>query len=204
MGFFGKKKEKEGGEMKKEPSKLVRALSRKKTDTGSKELSRNASSKSGAKMRHLSRKNSSTTGFGKAVTPNRVEKTRNEWKEALSKQEFNTLRRHMMEKPYEGKYVQYRPAPGVESIFFCKGCDSPVFSGRYICDPINGWLCFSLSIPGAVEPKLEEVGGMSRIEVICKGCDGFLGVDNNANLDINSCCVELRELGKEEYEMLLG
>mmetsp|Transcript_9141 Transcript_9141/g.19356 ORF Transcript_9141/g.19356 Transcript_9141/m.19356 type:complete len:204 (-) Transcript_9141:681-1292(-) len=203
MSFF-RAKSKKGEKLDSTPSKgggLLRGLSRKKVDGEG-----GGKSGEGGLLRSLTRGKSNRNAdgsTGKQMNPDRVEKTKEEWKGCLTRGEYNVLRRHMMEKPYGGKYVKYSPPKGTEALFFCKGCDAPVFSGRQIIEPENGWLSFTTALPGATDKSFADVGGMSRMEVVCKGCDGFLGLVNR-NLDINSAAVELREIGKQEYDILLG
>lgn len=207
MSFFRAK----SGKVAREPSEakpaggIIRALSRKRVEkTESADGGGGAPPAAGGPglLRQLTR-GKSDRGQGKVVTPNRVEKTNPEWKQCLSRSEYNVLRKHYMEKPFNGKYVTYKVPEGREAIFFCKGCDSPVFSGRKI-DPINaGWITFSDAIPGTVDKTLNDVGGASRLELVCKGCDGFLGI-MDSTMTVNSEAIQLREIGKEEYELLLG
>mmetsp|Transcript_3813 Transcript_3813/g.6859 ORF Transcript_3813/g.6859 Transcript_3813/m.6859 type:complete len:248 (+) Transcript_3813:177-920(+) len=139
----------------------------------------------------------------KSITPHRVEKTNHEWRKALPRPQYVILRKRLMEKPYTGKYVDYLPPADKEAIFFCMACDTPVFSGKEKVQSENGWASFGKPIPGAITQKYAEVNGLNRLEIVCNGCDGFLGLVNR-NMDVNSEVLQLREISKDDYKMLFN
>ncbi|KAA8496644.1 Peptide methionine sulfoxide reductase B5 [Porphyridium purpureum] len=212
MSFFRAKNKSKDPVVAKTPeeepapkSGLLRNLSRKKTgDVKSSDslIKRSSSAKSGSgPSRGLSR--SGSKNLERTLTPDRVEKTNSEWKKTLKPQEYNVLRKKIMEKPYEGDFVYYQVPKNMEAIFFCKGCDTPVFTGRALRTTAEGWATFERSIPGTVEQSLEDFKNGSRLELLCKGCDGFLGIVNQF-LEVNSAVLQVRELSKEEYKLILG
>lgn len=124
-----------------------------------------------------------------------VSKTEEQWREELSPDQFEVLRRKATEAPFTGKYVDTKD----DGTYKCAGCGAELFGSDTKFDSGSGW-------PSFTEPKnLENVElhedrshFMVRTEVVCKKCGGHLGHvfddgpgPNGKRFCINSCALEL-------------
>tara|TARA_B100002051_G_C16670281_1_gene604134 strand:+ start:172 stop:570 length:399 start_codon:yes stop_codon:yes gene_type:complete len=95
-----------------------------------------------------------------------------EWKNKLSPEEFEVLRNKGTERPFSGKYVDYK-TPGT---YNCAACDSELFSSETKFNSGTGWPSFFKPISeGKILSKEDRSHGMIRNEVICKNCGSHLG-----------------------------
>ncbi len=102
----------------------------------------------------------------------KVQKTEAEWKEELSAEEFEVLRKAGTERPFTGKYWDNKQ----EGIYACAGCNNVLFASDTKFKSGTGWPSFytvasDTSVLGATDNSY----GMSRTEVICAKCGGHLG-----------------------------
>ena len=125
-----------------------------------------------------------------------VEKTDEQWREELTPEQYEVLRRAATERAFTGKYVSTK----ADGTYRCAGCGNELFASDTKFDSGSGW-------PSFTEPKnLENVQlkedrshGMVRVEVTCANCGGHLGhVFDDGPQDrggkrfcINSCALEL-------------
>jgi peptide-methionine (R)-S-oxide reductase len=102
----------------------------------------------------------------------KVEKTDREWREQLTREQYEILRERSTERAFTGEYWDER-APGV---YRCRGCGTPLFSSDTKYDSGSGWPSFTDSIEDG-NVRLEEDRGLfrRRTEVLCASCDGHLG-----------------------------
>ena len=100
-----------------------------------------------------------------------VTKTEQEWKETLTPEQFNVLRKHGTERagtsPLDKQYG--------EGIYTCAGCGQPLFTSETKYDSRTGWPSFYQPIEGAIETSIDRSLFMTRIEVHCSRCGGHLG-----------------------------
>ena len=102
----------------------------------------------------------------------KVKRTENEWKEALTKDQFIVLRQKGTEAPFTGEYYDNKE----NGIYFCAACGQELFSSDSKFDSGTGW-------PSFTEPNQQEnvvlkednSHGMKRTEVLCSSCGGHLG-----------------------------
>jgi len=110
-----------------------------------------------------------------------VEKTDAEWKNELSPEQYNVLRKKGTEAPFTGEYDSTFD-PGTYS---CAACGTELFDSEKKFDAHCGWPSFYDAKPGAVEFHTDDSLGMSRTEVTCATCGGHLGhVFEGEGLDI--------------------
>ena len=124
-----------------------------------------------------------------------VSKTDEEWRQELSPEQYEILRRKGTERPFTGKYVNVKD----KGMYRCAACGAELFSSDTKFDSGTGW-------PSFYEPaNLENVElhedrshGMVRIEVTCKRCGGHLGhvfddgpAPTGQRYCINSCSLDL-------------
>ncbi len=100
-----------------------------------------------------------------------VTKTDQEWKEILTPEQFNVLRKHGTERagtsPLDKQYG--------EGIYECAGCGQPLFTSETKYNSGTGWPSFYQPIEGAIETSIDRSLFMTRIEVHCSRCGGHLG-----------------------------
>lgn len=95
-----------------------------------------------------------------------------EWRERLTPEQYQVLRQHGTERPYEGCFVGTHE-PGT---YVCAGCGNPLFESGVKFESGTGWPSFTQPVgPDAVVEVLDRSYGMVRTEVRCARCDGHLG-----------------------------
>jgi peptide-methionine (R)-S-oxide reductase len=129
------------------------------------------------------------------VSP-KVEKSEQEWREELTPEQYDVLRRAGTEPPLTGKYV-YSKEGGT---YRCAACGADLFSSDTKFESGTGWPSFYEPMDeSGVELRSDDSHGMVRTEVVCATCGGHLGhvFDDGPNPTgqrycINSCSLELQ------------
>ena len=101
----------------------------------------------------------------------KVEKTDQEWRDQLSPEQYQVLRRKATEAPFTGEYDSIFD-PGTYS---CAACGTKLFDSTTKFDAHCGWPSFYDAEPGTVEFIADDSHDMVRTEVICANCGGHLG-----------------------------
>ncbi|KAG9243882.1 methionine-R-sulfoxide reductase-like protein SelR [Calycina marina] len=101
-----------------------------------------------------------------------VQKSDDEWRAVLSKEQFRILRQQGTEAPHIGKYDKHAPSTGV---YTCAGCDAPLYTANQKFKSGCGWPAYFDNIPGAVTRHTDSTLGMERTEIVCSNCGGHLG-----------------------------
>ena len=95
-----------------------------------------------------------------------------EWKKALSREQYEVLRRKGTEPAFTGKYYNNKE----KGVYLCAGCGNPLFDSDTKFDSGTGWPSYYRPISEqAVETEEDGSHGMIRTEVLCKRCGGHLG-----------------------------
>jgi peptide-methionine (R)-S-oxide reductase len=98
--------------------------------------------------------------------------TEEEWKQRLTPEEFQVLRKHGTERAGTGCFVGTK-TPGT---YVCAGCETPLFDAGTKFESGTGWPSFYLPISEDAMTLYQDVSyGMVRTEVRCGCCDGHLG-----------------------------
>lgn len=111
-------------------------------------------------------------GKGNPVPPRRVEKTPEQWKQELTREEFEVLRLKGTERAWTGAYCEAHD-PG---LYACRGCGTVLFDSRTKFESGSGWPSFTVPVePNVIKYTQDFSYGMRRIEVECSVCDAHLG-----------------------------
>lgn len=95
-----------------------------------------------------------------------------EWKQKLSKQQYEIMRKGGTEAPFTGELLHQN----ADGMFVCAACGTPLFSSKTKFDSGSGWPSFyDVVSSDNVDLKVDESHGMYRTEVVCHTCGGHLG-----------------------------
>ncbi|MBC2669163.1 peptide-methionine (R)-S-oxide reductase MsrB [Novosphingobium piscinae] len=95
-----------------------------------------------------------------------------EWRERLTPEQYQILRRGGTERAFTGKY-EGNKAPG---LYACAGCGTPLFSSETKYNSGSGWPSYTAPVAAdAVDELVDQSHGMVRTEVRCATCEGHLG-----------------------------
>ena len=94
-----------------------------------------------------------------------------EWKQLLTTEQYNVLRRAGTEMPYSSPLNDEHR----HGVFSCAGCARDLFSSDTKFDSGTGWPSFWRPLDGAVLERQDDSIGMARTEVLCHRCGGHLG-----------------------------
>jgi peptide-methionine (R)-S-oxide reductase len=126
----------------------------------------------------------------------KVEKSDAEWRESLTPEQYEVLRRSGTERAFTGEYWNAKE----DGVYRCAGCGAELFASDTKFDSGTGWPSFTDPLVAeAVETRTDRSLLMKRTEVVCRRCGGHLGhVFNDGPAEaggkrfcINSCALEL-------------
>lgn len=100
-----------------------------------------------------------------------VNKTEAEWKEILTPQEYDVLRKAGTERPFSSELNNIKE-PGT---FVCAACGNELFKTEHKFESGTGWPSFDRPIEGAVGYGSDTKLGYQRDEIHCADCGGHLG-----------------------------
>ncbi len=96
------------------------------------------------------------------------------WKERLTAEQFDVLRKHGTERPFSGEYAETKES----GTYHCAGCGEPLFAAATKFDSGTGWPSFYDVIGDVgdhVATQDDKSFGATRTEVHCRRCGGHLG-----------------------------
>lgn len=98
--------------------------------------------------------------------------TEEEWKQRLTAEEYDILRKKGTERAFTGKYYQHKE----DGVYLCAACGSPLFSSDAKYDSGSGWPSFWQPL-NQDNVAYEEDTRLSakRVEVLCNHCHSHLG-----------------------------
>jgi len=99
------------------------------------------------------------------------QKNEQEWRQALTPEQFHVLREHGTERPGMSPLNKEKR----DGTFACAGCGQPLFSSDTKFESGTGWPSFWKPKEQAVETTIDQSYGMTRVEVHCSRCGGHLG-----------------------------
>jgi len=109
---------------------------------------------------------------GEKTMIKKVEKTNKEWKKVLTPEQYRVMRKRSTEKSFSGQYNDHYE----KGIYYCPGCDTPLFSSETKYDHGSGWPSFSAPYDENHIEYLEDNSLFRRrTEVRCAVCGAHLG-----------------------------
>ncbi len=101
-----------------------------------------------------------------------VEKSEEEWKKELSREEYYILREKGTERAFTGALLNNK----TKGTYTCSGCGLPLFDSSAKFRSGTGWPSFyQPKYSNTVAEESDRSYGMVRTEVLCARCDGHLG-----------------------------
>jgi peptide-methionine (R)-S-oxide reductase len=101
-----------------------------------------------------------------------VELTDEQWRERLTPEQYEVLRRHGTERAFTGDYVNLKD----DGTYRCAGCGAELFGSDTKFDSGTGWPSFyEPAVAKNVDVRKDRGFGMVRTEVVCRRCGGHLG-----------------------------
>ena len=101
-----------------------------------------------------------------------VKKTDAEWREQLTREQYDVTRKAGTERAFTGQYHDCKDA----GTYVCICCGEPLFSSDTKFDSGTGWPSYYQPVsPDAVVEHEDVSFFMRRVEVVCSRCDGHLG-----------------------------
>jgi peptide-methionine (R)-S-oxide reductase len=101
-----------------------------------------------------------------------LEKTDEEWRSQLSREEYQVLRKAGTEAPFKGEYTDTR----TEGVYRCRACQAELFRSDTKFESHCGWPSFYAPL---AEDRVEYIEdrsmGTKRVEVRCARCGSHLG-----------------------------
>lgn len=102
----------------------------------------------------------------------RIEKTDEEWRRALTPEQYRVTREAATEPAFSGKYWNSKSS----GTYACVCCGQPLFRSDAKYDSGSGWPSFWKPIDEErIRTRSDESLGMVRSEIVCSRCDAHLG-----------------------------
>ena len=101
-----------------------------------------------------------------------VTKSDAEWREQLTPEQYEVLRKAGTERAFTGEYTDNHRI----GVYRCRACGSELFRSTEKFDSHCGWPSFFTPLAGErVIERTDRSWGMSRTEVLCANCHSHLG-----------------------------
>jgi methionine-R-sulfoxide reductase len=102
----------------------------------------------------------------------KVQRTDAEWRARLTPEQYRVARQQGTEYPFRNEFWDNH----ADGVYFCVGCDTPLFDSRTKFDSGTGWPSFWQPIEKAfLGEERDQSFGMLRVESHCAVCGSHLG-----------------------------
>jgi methionine-R-sulfoxide reductase len=102
----------------------------------------------------------------------KVQRTDAEWRARLTPDQYRVARQQGTEYPFRNAYWNHKG----DGVYFCVGCDTPLFDSRHKFDSGTGWPSYWQPLEKAfIGEERDTSHGMLRIETHCAVCGSHLG-----------------------------
>lgn len=102
----------------------------------------------------------------------KINRSDEDWRKELSKEEFDVCRLKGTEAAFTGEYTDTK----TEGTYLCRCCEEELFSSDTKFDSGSGWPSFYKPLKDDNVSEITDVShGMQRVEVTCGRCDAHLG-----------------------------
>lgn len=109
---------------------------------------------------------------GTYVMSDEVVKTKQEWKQILTPEQFHVLREKGTERPFTGKYATSHD----HGVYRCAGCGLDLYRSEDKYESGTGWPSFTKPIAAEnIRTETDRSFFSTRTEVLCRRCGGHLG-----------------------------
>jgi peptide-methionine (R)-S-oxide reductase len=106
------------------------------------------------------------------LTERKINKSEEEWKQALSPEQYAICREKGTERAFTGEYHDCKDT----GMYHCRCCGEQLFSSQTKYDSGSGWPSFYQPVNKAsVDTESDNTLGMARTEVLCNACGSHLG-----------------------------
>jgi peptide-methionine (R)-S-oxide reductase len=105
------------------------------------------------------------------MTSERTGNTEQEWRELLTPEQFEVLRKEGTERPGTSPLLAEKRSGN----YVCAGCGQPLFTAEMKYDSGTGWPSFFQALEGALETRRDFRLLLPRTEYHCARCGGHQG-----------------------------
>jgi len=106
------------------------------------------------------------------MSKTKVKRTDAEWRAHLTPEQYRVARQQGTEPAFRNKYWDNHD----DGVYFCAGCDTPLFDARTKFDSGTGWPSYWQPIEAAfIGEERDSSYGMVRVEAHCAVCGSHLG-----------------------------
>jgi peptide-methionine (R)-S-oxide reductase len=104
--------------------------------------------------------------------PKKIVKSEDEWRRALTPEQYAVCRQKGTERAFTGEYWDHH----AEGTYRCVACGEPLFDSATKFDSGTGWPSFYAPVAKESVENIEDTThGMRRTEVVCGACGAHLG-----------------------------
>ena len=100
-----------------------------------------------------------------------VQKTEEEWRQALTPEQYHVMREHGTERPGTCALLHEKR----RGTFTCAGCGQALFVADRKFESGTGWPSFFAPMEGAIGESVDRSHFTTRTEVHCNSCGSHLG-----------------------------
>ena len=102
----------------------------------------------------------------------KIQKTDDQWRSELTPEQYRIARQGGTERAFTGEHHDTK----TDGTYTCVCCGLALFSSDHKYDSGSGWPSFHSPVEDRhVDKKSDQAHGMTRVEVVCSGCDAHLG-----------------------------